>query len=422
MNVRSVTVGLPLSAAAASPATEATLIAFLDDIRQRFVDGGQFLRTTRLTLSPIGPAGDTGRINAAQLLGQIGEIDEMASRAGLRWINVPFDFAAMTAASELREAQELALTVISRFPRAFINLICARDGAVYPAAVKEASRLIKRVSQLDRSGFVNFRVGATLNAPPNTPFFPFSYSCDEPSFSLGLEMLDEVIRILHGHRGSSMQAIRDALLAELTPQLRAMQQLVEDVAGRHPLAFRGLDISLAPFPQPGSSVAGLIEMLGEEQFGGHGTAFVTGFLTDLLRTLVRDSGITPAGFCGVMLSLLEDDVMGQRNNTAAFSIDSLLLYSTVCGCGLDMIPLPGDVFEEEIAAMILDTATISAALGKPLGVRLLPIPTKQVGELTEFNMDFLFNTRVCKTRNQAFWGAFDDGAFRFATRVGDRKP
>jgi hypothetical protein len=105
-----------------------------------------------------------------------------------------------------------------------------------------------------------------------------------------------------------------------------------------------------------------------------------------------------------MLSLLEDEYMGRRNNYNLYSIDSLILYSTVCGCGVDMVPIPGDTFEEEIAAMVLDVATASTALGKPLGVRLLPIPTKQENEFTAFNMEFLFNTRIKKMRNLGFIG------------------
>jgi uncharacterized protein (UPF0210 family) len=111
-----------------------------------------------------------------------------------------------------------------------------------------------------------------------------------------------------------------------------------------------------------------------------------------------------------MLSLLEDEYMGRRNNYNLYSIDSLVLYSTVCGCGVDMVPVPGDSFEEEIAAMILDVATASTVLNKPLGVRILPIPTKHENEFTAFNMEFLFNTRIKKMRNLGFIGTSLRGA------------
>jgi uncharacterized protein (UPF0210 family) len=127
---------------------------------------------------------------------------------------------------------------------------------------------------------------------------------------------------------------------------------------------------------------------------------VTAFLTDILRTLIKETKIKTVGFNGVMYSLLEDEFMGKRNR-ALYSIDSLISYSAVCGCGLDMVPLPGDVFEEEISSMISDIAALSIVLGKPLMVRLLPIPMKHANEFTCFNMDFLFNTRIMSIKNVA---------------------
>jgi len=96
----------------------------------------------------------------------------------------------------------------------------------------------------------------------------------------------------------------------------------------------------------------------------------------------------------VMFSVLEDDVLASANNRRALSVDTLNAWSTVCGCGLDMLPVPGSTLSEDIAAIILDTAALAVRLTKPLGVRLLPIPGKEVNELTQFNFDFLCNSRV----------------------------
>ena len=85
-----------------------------------------------------------------------------------------------------------------------------------------------------------------------------------------------------------------------------------------------------------------------------------------------------------------------------YSIDTLSLLSTVCGCGLDMIPIPGDTLSDEIASLILDISALSINLKKPLGVRLLPIPEKTSGMMTSFNYDFLVNTRVMLVKNDSF--------------------
>ncbi|MDB0010615.1 DUF711 family protein, partial [Gammaproteobacteria bacterium] len=108
-------------------------------------------------------------------------------------------------------------------------------------------------------------------------------------------------------------------------------------------------------------------------------------------------------FNGVMYSVLEDDYLALAVKNKKLSIDSLLLYSTVCGCGIDMVPVPGNIFLEEISSLILDTAALSIALKKPLGTRILPIPGKNANELTDFNYDFLVDTRVMEIKNQAIY-------------------
>jgi uncharacterized protein (UPF0210 family) len=95
-----------------------------------------------------------------------------------------------------------------------------------------------------------------------------------------------------------------------------------------------------------------------------------------------------------MYSLAEDDYLAQANSRRCLTLDALVALSAVCGCGLDMVPIPGTSFPEEVAALILDIAALSCTLRKPLGVRLLPIPNRAANEFTQFNLDFLCDTRI----------------------------
>ena len=101
-----------------------------------------------------------------------------------------------------------------------------------------------------------------------------------------------------------------------------------------------------------------------------------------------------------MYSLLEDDYLALRAKQKNFTIDSLMLYSSLCGCGLDMVPVAGDTLSEEITGMILDISGMAITLDKPLGVRILPIPGKARNEITNFNYDFLVDTRLLETKNR----------------------
>ena len=95
-----------------------------------------------------------------------------------------------------------------------------------------------------------------------------------------------------------------------------------------------------------------------------------------------------------MVPVLEDKVMAKRWAESAFNIDSLLAYSSVCGTGLDTIPLPGDVTIEQMDRMYADVASLATKWNKPLSARLQPIPNKKPGDQTDFESPYLFNTTI----------------------------
>jgi hypothetical protein len=92
-----------------------------------------------------------------------------------------------------------------------------------------------------------------------------------------------------------------------------------------------------------------------------------------------------------MVPILEDARLAQRWSEGTFNVDDVLAYSAVCGTGLDTIPLPGDVTQEQLAAMIGDMASLAWKWKKPLSARLQPVAGKKAGERTEFNDPFLTN-------------------------------
>ena len=95
-----------------------------------------------------------------------------------------------------------------------------------------------------------------------------------------------------------------------------------------------------------------------------------------------------------MLPVLEDDGLGKRSREGCFNLDSLLLYSSVCGTGLDTIPIPGDTSIDQIGAILMDVASLSIRWHKPLSARLFPVPGLGAGDLTRFNSPYLTNTTV----------------------------
>jgi hypothetical protein len=212
--------------------------------------------------------------------------------------------------------------------------------------------------------------------------------------------VDEFIKIVRTHSSEGIEITRNYFLENLTKNLIEINALGLGIEKNTGLKYLGLDASLAPYPNGESSVALLVEMLGNEDFGSNGSLFFTAYLTDIVKESVLQSGARSVGFNGVMYSVLEDDYLALRNKQKNLTLDGLLMYSAVCGCGIDMVPVAGDILEEEIASIILDVAGLSVALKKPLGVRLLPINGGLNNEVTKFNHDFLVDTRIFEIKNR----------------------
>jgi hypothetical protein len=147
-----------------------------------------------------------------------------------------------------------------------------------------------------------------------------------------------------------------------------------------------MDVSPAPLGE--ISIGAAIEKLTGAPFGSSGTLTAAALITGVLRQLP----VKRAGYSGLMMPILEDSTLARRWAEGRISLDGLLAYSSVCGTGLDTIPLPGSISTLQVERMLSDTASLAYKWNKPLSVRLLPVPGKQAGEKTSFNDPHLFNT------------------------------
>jgi hypothetical protein len=114
----------------------------------------------------------------------------------------------------------------------------------------------------------------------------------------------------------------------------------------------------------------------------------------MITRVLKNLSVNKCGYSGLMLPVCEDFGLAQRCNERTYNLTNLLLYSAVCGCGLDTIPLPGNITTEKIEAILLDLAALAIALNKPLSARLLPVPGKKAGEKTSFNSPYLVDCKI----------------------------
>lgn len=263
------------------------------------------------------------------------------------------------------------------------------QGQISLPAVRACAEVIQQTAPINKNGFANLRFAALANVPPWAPFFPAAYHQGKtPAFALALEAADLAVNAFA--HASSLEQARTGLISQIESHASALEGIATRLAGAYQFEFKGLDFTLAPFPEPESSLGLALESLGLPAIGLSGSLAAAAFLTDTLDRATFQR----TGFNGLMLPLLEDSTLAQRGAQGILDVTDLLLYATVCGTGLDTIPLPGDTSAEQIYAVLLDLAALSLRLNKPLTARLMPIPGKLAGDETGFDFKYFANSRV----------------------------
>ena len=266
------------------------------------------------------------------------------------------------------------------------DLLVSGDDAIDGAAVYEAAQVIYRAADIE-AGFGNLRFTASANVPPGTPFFPAAYHDGGPTiFALALESADLAVTACQDADAAGADAadVRRRLRAAIEREAAGLVAVAEPLAAQHGIRFGGLDFSLAPFPTAACSIGAALERIAGGPLGCPGTLAAAALLTDA----IDQAKFPHAGFCGLMLPVLEDLILGQRSAEGRLKLASLLQWSAVCGTGLDTVPLPGDLAPATLAHILWDVAALALRLDKPLTARLMPLPGKRAGDPVHFDFAY----------------------------------
>ncbi len=301
-----------------------------------------------------------------------------------------FDYISLGPISHDSKSWGMISEAVSQSNRIFLSgQLTTPNGEVSLAAARACAETIVKLSTLESTGFANLRFCALANVPPYTPFFPAAYAeLGRPSFALAIEAADLALEAFSSAETLVQASANLVQLVEANAaRLEAVSQRVSQM---YSYEFKGLDFTLAPFPEDSKSIGKALEALGVEAFGLAGSLFASTFLTNTLDK----ANFKRTGFNGLMLPVLEDSGLAQRASEGSLTVENLLLFSSVCGAGLDVIPLPGDTSADELTPLLLDLAALSLRLNKALTARLMPIPDKKVGEMTNFDFAFFANSRI----------------------------
>lgn len=340
-------------------------------------DAGYILQTTRIAAHPLR---DVLRGIPAR---------EFARAFETVYLRLGFNYGAVLLSSP--ELYADASAMVQETPSLFVSLaIASKQNGIHFEAVRGAAETIHTLGHDEAGGLSNFRFAAAANVPAGVPFFPTAYAgrSNVPAFAFATEAADLAVDAFTDARDLNEAQTRLVEALETNgARLDAWGKELEQASG---VRYAGIDFSMAPYPDEGTSLGTALERLTGARFGTRGTLFAASFVTDTLRL----AKFTRAGFSTLMLPMLEDWTMARRSFENLYSLDSLLLYSTVCGTGLDTVPLAGDVTVPEIAALLLDLAALAVKLDKPLTARLVPVPNIRAGETTQFNFEYFANARV----------------------------
>jgi len=283
----------------------------------------------------------------------------------------------------------------------FSGVIADNHNGISLEAVHACAQAIVKCAPLTPDGFANLRFAALANVLPGAPFFPAAYhQGDRPAFALATEAADLAVEAFRDSK--SINEGREALVASLESHGGVLASVARKLQFRFGAQFGGIDFSLAPFPTDEQSLGEAVEVMGVLKTGLHGSLAAASILTEA----VDRANFPHTGFSGFMQPVLEDAVLAKRAAEGTLTIKDLLLYSAMCGTGLDTVPLPGDVTADQIAALLLDLSAMALRLDKPLTARLMPIPGKKAGDPTGFDFAFFANSKVMTLEAQKLEGAF----------------
>lgn len=366
---------------------------FLTDAKSAFGAAGYEVQTTRLATVPF----------PFLVENQIEETPRLAEGVERLLLFSEAEYASLGPAfPNIPNSYEIIPEAIAASQNIFFSGVMADShNGISLDAARKCAEVIVKCAPLKPDGFANLRFAALANVLPGAPFFPAAYhQGDKPAFSIATEAADLAVNAFAN--AGSLEEGRDALVEALEAHGKTLAAVARQLQFRFGAQFGGIDFSLAPFPTDEGSLGAAVEAMGIPKIGLHGSLAAASVLTEA----VDRASFPHTGFSGFMQPVLEDSVLAKRAAEGTLTVKDLLLYSAVCGTGLDTLPLPGDVTADQIAALLLDLSALALRLDKPLTARLMPIPGKKAGDSTGFDFAFFANSKVMALEAQKLEGVF----------------
>lgn len=269
-----------------------------------------------------------------------------------------------------------------------VNIATTKAG-INMDAVGEMGRVIKRAAELtaDQGGLACAKLVVFANVPEDNPFMAGAFhGIGEPecAINVGVSGPGAVKCALEKVKGADFGTVSETIKRTAFKITRMGQLVAMEASKRLGVPFGIVDLSLAPTPAIGDSVAAILEEMGLEKCGTHGTIAALALLNDAVKKGGTMASSYVGGLSGAFIPVSEDAGMIDAAMQGALTLEKLEAMTCVCSVGLDMIVIPGDTSAETISAIIADEAAIGVINNKTTAVRIIPAPGKKVGDIVEF--------------------------------------
>jgi len=361
------------------------LVAVADEIEQEF---GIPIINKRIAVTPIslvaGACSDESYVAFAETL------EHAAATVGVNFIG---GFSALVHKGYTHGDRVLmhsipeALAVTERVC-ASINVATTRAG-INMDAIREMGEIIVATARrtADRAGIGCAKLVVFANAVEDNPFMAGAFhGIGEPEcvINVGVSGPGVVKSALEQVRGADFGVVAETIKRTAFKVTRMGQLVAQEASRRLGVPFGIVDLSLAPTPAVGDSVAQILEELGLERCGAAGSTAALALLNDAVKKGGTMASSYVGGLSGAFIPVSEDAGMIDAVREGVLTIEKLEAMTAVCSVGLDMIAIPGDTPAETIAGLIADEVAIGVINGKTTGVRIIPVPGKAVGDEVEF--------------------------------------
>lgn len=256
-------------------------------------------------------------------------------------------------------------------------------------AVNMMSQVIKDTAEMtkDRDSIGCAKLVVFCNAVEDNPFVAGAFSgVTEPEVTLnvGISGPGVVLEAIKAAGNVDMQSLAEVIKRTIFKITRAGELMGRKVAEKHGIPFGIVDISLAPTPAPGDSIADILQAMGVEYVGAPGTTAALAMLNDCVKKAGLMASTSVGGMSGAFIPVSEDQGMIYAAEMGYLSLEKLEAMTAVCSVGLDMIAIPGDTPATTIAGIISDEAAIGMINDKTTAVRIIPAYGKKAGEYVDY--------------------------------------